>query len=76
MSTDGKVNYKGIKDDFNYKKYITIISANPPQESWTSDEKLVYWMNAYNAFTVKLIIDNYPLKSIKDIGFAVRCIIF
>jgi len=23
-----------------------------------------YWINAYNAFTVKLIVDNYPLKSI------------
>jgi hypothetical protein len=28
-----------------------------------------YWINAYNAYTaVKLIIDNYPTKSIKDIS--------
>jgi hypothetical protein len=26
---------------------------------------LAYWINAYNAYTVKLIIDNYPTKSIK-----------
>ena len=28
---------------------------------------MAYWINAYNAFTVKIIIDNYPTKSIKDI---------
>lgn len=26
------------------------------------------WVNAYNAFTLQLILDHYPLKSIKDIG--------
>ncbi|MCK5368247.1 MAG: DUF547 domain-containing protein, partial [Cyclobacteriaceae bacterium] len=31
-----------------------------------------YWINAYNAFTVKLIIDHYPLESIKDIGSAIQ----
>jgi hypothetical protein len=29
---------------------------------------LAYWINAYNAYTVKLILDNYPTKSIKDIN--------
>jgi hypothetical protein len=28
---------------------------------------LAYWINAYN-YTVKLILDNYPTKSIKDIN--------
>ncbi len=26
------------------------------------------WINVYNAFAIKLIIDHYPVKSIKDIG--------
>jgi len=29
---------------------------------------MAFLINAYNAFTLKLIIDNYPVKSIKDIG--------
>jgi hypothetical protein len=29
---------------------------------------MVYWINTYNAFTIKLIIDNYPVKSIKNLG--------
>ena len=28
---------------------------------------MAYWINAYNAFTVKLIVDHYPVQSIKDI---------
>ena len=42
-------------------------SKNQPDNSWTKNETLAYWINAYNAFTIKLIINNYPVKSIKDI---------
>ena len=28
---------------------------------------MAYWINAYNAFTVKLILDHYPVGSIMDI---------
>jgi hypothetical protein len=34
------------------------------QELWSRVEKIAYWINAYNAFTIKLILDNYPTKSI------------
>jgi hypothetical protein len=30
--------------------------------------RLPILINAYNAYTVKLILDNYPTKSIKDIN--------
>jgi hypothetical protein len=33
---------------------------------------MVFWINAYNAFTIKLIIKYYPLKSIKDIGTGIQ----
>lgn len=31
-------------------------------------EALAYWINLYNAATLRLIMDNYPLKSIRDLG--------
>ncbi|MCY4418237.1 MAG: DUF547 domain-containing protein [Cytophagales bacterium] len=31
------------------------------------NQRLAYWINAYNAFTIQLILKHYPLKSIKDI---------
>jgi len=65
----GKVNYKGfISDSISFNKYLTLLSNHHPDEkSWSKDERLAYWINAYNAFTVKLIIDHYPVESIKDI---------
>jgi len=69
VTNDGKVNYKGIKNESGLlQEYLKALSSHVPGKNWTKNEQLVYWINAYNAFTVKLIIDNYPLKSIKDIS--------
>ncbi|HCM76457.1 MAG TPA: DUF547 domain-containing protein [Cytophagales bacterium] len=67
---DGRVNYKGfIKDSVEFNKYLKTLSKNPPNEkTWSTNEIKAFWINAYNAFTIKLIIDNYPVKSIKDLG--------
>ena len=69
VSKQGNVNYKGFKADIRkLNDYLEMLSLNPPQDSWSSNETLAYWMNVYNAFTVKLILDNYPVNSIKDIN--------
>ena len=36
--------------------------------SWNQNQQYVFWVNAYNAYTLKLIVNNYPLESIKDLG--------
>ncbi len=65
VSDAGKVNYKGLKaDKATLDAYCKMISENPVQETWAKEEKMAYWINAYNAFTLKLIVDNYPTKSI------------
>jgi len=64
----GNVNYKTFKSDrATLSNYIKSLSENMPNKSWNEEDKLAYWMNAYNAMTVDLIIRNYPIKSIKDI---------
>lgn len=68
VSSQGNVNYKGFKTDRKaLLNYIKILSDNTPNNTWTKEDKLAYWMNAYNAMTVDLILRNYPIKSIKDI---------
>lgn len=65
----GLVNYQGfIQDSLLLNSYLAQVSQNPPSANWTESEQLAYWINAYNAFTVKLIIKHYPLSSIKDIA--------
>ncbi|MBT8218525.1 MAG: DUF547 domain-containing protein [Bacteroidia bacterium] len=64
----GKVDYSGLKSELSkLNQYLEWLRDNPPSEGDKSRAALAYWMNAYNAFTVKLILDNYPLKSIMDI---------
>lgn len=65
VSSAGKVNYKGFKSDKTaMQAYLDQLSTNPPQSNWSRNERLAYWINVYNAFTVKLIVDNYPTTSI------------
>ena len=69
VDQEGHVDYKGfIKDSAKLDSYLNLLSKQQPQKSADKHEILAYWINAYNAFTVKLIIDNYPIKSIKSIG--------
>ena len=68
VSKTGKVNYKEIKQNKSeLNNYLKTLKDNPVQNSWSRNKKLAYWINAYNAFTIKRIIDNYPLNSIMDL---------
>lgn len=69
VSADGKVNYKAfIRDSVELNKYLKLLSDNPPAAGWAPNQEKAFWINAYNAFTIKLIIKYYPVKSIKDIA--------
>ncbi len=64
----GNVDYKGLKaNQPKLDNYLKALSESPVQSDWSKDAQLAYWINAYNAFTLKLIVDNYPLKSIMDL---------
>jgi Protein of unknown function, DUF547. len=69
VSEAGVVNYDGfVQDKAKLQNYLDLISkAHPNETNWTRNEQLAYWLNAYNAFTVKLIVDDYPIKSIKNV---------
>ncbi|GAA4962467.1 DUF547 domain-containing protein [Algibacter aquimarinus] len=68
VSNQGNVDYKGFKTDRKaLSNYIASLGENLPTDTWTKDEKLAYWINAYNAMTIDLILRHYPIESIKDI---------
>ena len=69
VNTKGEVDYAGfVKDKKDLNKFTDLLSKYTPKQTWTKNEKKAYLINAYNAFTIQLIVDNYPLKSIKNIG--------
>lgn len=68
VNTKGSVNYKGFKqDETQLKAYLNELAVTKPQKSWTAAKTKAFWVNAYNAYTIQLILDNYPLKSIMNI---------
>jgi hypothetical protein len=67
VSADGTVNYKSLKNDGSFALCISTFQKSHPDETWDQKKEECFWINVYNAFTVKLIVDNYPLKSITDI---------
>lgn len=67
VSDNGNVNYQSFKKEIeSLYSYIDYLSANRPSEQWSKHEKLAYFINVYNANTIKLIVDNYPTESIKN----------
>ncbi len=69
VNAAGLVNYKGFQNDKSeLDAYLKTLSDNAPTKSWKKNDQKAFWINAYNAFTVSLILQHYPVKSIKDIG--------
>lgn len=68
VSSKGVVDYdkvlKNLKDINNITYNFSKIS---PNKSWSEAEVKTYWINVYNANIIKLLAENYPIKSINYI---------
>lgn len=66
---DGVVDYQGLKaDEKKLDAYLDILAGIAP-EKLSPDDQFAFYVNAYNAWTIKLILTGYPgVKSIKDMG--------
>lgn len=55
----------GARDLLN--DYLAMLSQTDV-DGLNRDEQRAFWINLYNALTVKVILDNYPVDSIRDIS--------
>ncbi|MEP2775428.1 MAG: DUF547 domain-containing protein [Luteolibacter sp.] len=65
------VDYAALhKDPDKLGSYLVDLAAVDQSEyaEWSDDQKMAYLINLYNAATLKLIVDEYPVKSIRDIN--------
>jgi len=46
--------------------YVASLERDRPSRM-TRDERLAHWINLYNAVTLQIILENYPVRSIRDI---------
>ena len=69
VDDQGQVDYSNwLTEKKELDAYILTLEKMPPLEGATKAAKLAYWINAYNALTVQLILENYPTKSIKELS--------
>lgn len=66
VSEEAMVNYRRLKAQ---RQQLDAFAASMSKltsevyENWNEKDKIAFWLNAYNALTLKAIIDNYPIKS-------------
>ncbi len=63
---DGRIDYNMVRRDRRFAAYLQQLIATRP-DTLSQDEQLAFWINAHNAFAIKLVCDNYPLPSIRDL---------
>lgn len=58
------------KDTAKLDLYLKSLEAVKADEfaTWPRNERYAFWIDAYNAYTVKRVVDGYPVASIKDLG--------
>lgn len=49
--------------------YVTMLT-NIAIDDFNRDQQMAYWINLYNALTVKVVLDHYPVDSIRDIDIS------
>jgi len=65
VDANGRVDYAGLKDQRVYlDDFITSVERLDPKEYevWNEPDKIALWINAYNALTLRAVIDHYPIR--------------
>jgi hypothetical protein len=60
------VNYRKLKAQRQQLDAFAVALGKLPRETyekWSDQDKIAFWLNAYNGLTLKAIVDNYPIKS-------------
>ncbi len=62
------VDYAALRKDPLYTKVYTGLARFDPARLAGREERLAFYINAYNILAIKVVLDNWPLASIKDAG--------
>ena len=73
VTETGRVDYAALKaDSADLDRFVAQIAARSPvshaQDFPTRESQLAYWINAYNALVMKAVVENWPTKSVRNLG--------
>ncbi len=71
VDAKGFLDYEGVRKDRELlDRSLERLKKGAPGSDASEEERIAYWINAYNAFTIQLILEHYPVESINDIDRA------
>jgi hypothetical protein len=61
---DGFVYYNALRlERPRFDRYVASLDVSPTvYQAWTPPRQLAFWLNAYNAFVLRTVIDHYPIR--------------
>lgn len=62
------VDYPAIVRDENYQEALKQLAQFDPAQLQTREQKLAFYINAYNLLAIKVVLDHWPVASIRDAG--------
>ena len=69
VSEEGYVDYDAIYENHtDLKNVIDRFEKLETYSNWSKNHELSHWINIYNVYSIKLIIDNFPINSIRDVS--------
>ena len=68
VDSQGRVDYARLKSNpGTLESYLDLLAVNAPSDNATFQTGLAFWINAYNALTIKGVLDHYPTTSVRKI---------
>ncbi len=61
------VDYKALCADLDFKNYLKHLALTDPATLDGENERLAFWLNAYNAYNVDIVCQHYPLKNLNQL---------
>lgn len=62
------VDYSALKKSGQVEAAYQLIKTFPVETLTSKEEKLAFYINAYNILALKMVLDHWPVDSIKDVG--------
>lgn len=68
VNKKGMVDYQGMKsNEILLDNYLSSLNNTIPTKEWSINKEKAFWINVYNAYTIKIILMNHPINSITNI---------
>lgn len=67
-----RVDYAALRHELVFERVVEQLAAFPPERLASREERLAFYVNAYNILAIKVVLDHWPLQSIRDAGSLLR----